>query len=64
MSEQNNPHIGSDFDDFMKEEGIYTQITLGVMLDELKRHLKAASKTLKDLEALKNEMGESENDSY
>ena len=29
MAQKNNPCIGSDFDDFLKEEGLYTEVNAG-----------------------------------
>jgi hypothetical protein len=29
MTRNNNPHIGSDFDDFLKEEGLYVEVNAG-----------------------------------
>ena len=29
MAENSNPHIGSDFDDFLKEEGLYEEVNAG-----------------------------------
>jgi DNA-binding Xre family transcriptional regulator len=28
---KNNPHIGSDFDDFLREEGIYEEVEAGAL---------------------------------
>ena len=29
VAENSNPHIGSDFDDFLKEEGLYEEVNAG-----------------------------------
>ncbi|MDR2160576.1 MAG: helix-turn-helix domain-containing protein [Desulfovibrio sp.] len=29
MGKNTNPHIGSDFDDFLKEEGVYEEVNAG-----------------------------------
>ena len=29
MAQENNPRIGSDFDDFLKEEGMYAEVNAG-----------------------------------
>jgi len=29
MAQENNPRIGSDFDDFLKEEGLYAEVNAG-----------------------------------
>ena len=31
MKLKNNPHIGSDFDDFLREEGIYEEVEAGAL---------------------------------
>lgn len=31
MKSKNNPHIGSDFDDFLREEGIYEEVEAGAL---------------------------------
>jgi len=28
-AQENNPHIGSDFDDFLQEEGLYAEVNAG-----------------------------------
>lgn len=32
MSSKSNPHRGSDFDDFLKEEGIYEEVTASALM--------------------------------
>ena len=29
MAQKSNPHIGSDFDDFLQEEGLYAEVNAG-----------------------------------
>jgi hypothetical protein len=29
MARESNPHIGSDFDDFLREEGLYAEVNAG-----------------------------------
>ena len=29
MAQKSNPHIGSDFDDFLREEGLYAEVNAG-----------------------------------
>jgi DNA-binding Xre family transcriptional regulator len=31
VKSKNNPHIGSDFDDFLREEGIYEEVEAGAL---------------------------------
>ena len=42
MSSKKNPHIGSSFDDFLKEEGIYEEVTAKSIKNVVAWHLQQA----------------------
>jgi antitoxin HicB len=41
MPRKKNPHIGSSFDDFLKEEGIYEEVTAAAIKGVIARQLDA-----------------------
>lgn len=53
MVQDNNPHIGSSFDDFLKEEGLYTEVNAGAAKKLLALQLAQA---LKDKSITKTEL--------
>jgi AraC-like DNA-binding protein len=44
MKKESNPHRGSDFDDFLKEEGIYEEVTsravMRIVIEQLRIKMK------------------------
>jgi len=53
MAQENNPRIGSDFDDFLKEEGLYAEVNAGaakkLLALQLSRALEENSMTKTEL---------------
>ncbi|MCL2340832.1 MAG: helix-turn-helix domain-containing protein [Proteobacteria bacterium] len=53
MAQENNPCIGSDFDDFLKEEGLYAEVNAGaakkLLALQLSRALEENSMTKTEL---------------
>ncbi len=47
MNRKKNPHIGSSFDDFLKEDGIYEEVTAVAVKRSLAMELEKAMKVQK-----------------